>query len=208
MSFETICCVGDSIANGYWCPRGLGWFGRLQEVIATKYPKKYGFNNLAMSGDRTHDVVHRVAGEVVTRRPDVLVIAVGINDLMRWLKPDGAHDQSAAAREIAWQNLLKIAKRNVPKVLVVGLLPVVEARFPNPAYEDPIWQTNADSLAYNAEIKTWCERSDVPFLDVLSHWLGRDYAGLFADESHPNGEGHALLCGQVLAKLESLGWVK
>lgn len=35
-----------------------------------------------------------------------------------------------------------------------------------------------------------------------------DFSGLFADESHPNSEGHALLCGQVLERLEALGWVK
>jgi lysophospholipase L1-like esterase len=208
MGFETICCVGDSIANGYWCDRGLGWFGRLQEVIAQKYPKQFGFNNLAMSGDRTRDVYHRVCGEVVGRRPDILVIAVGINDLTIWLEPDGEHDQSAAAREIAWQDLLKVAKQNVAKVLVVGLLPVMEERFPNPDYEDPTWHKNSESVAYNAQIAGWCEKANVEFLDILPDWLSRDYSELFADESHPNGEGHALLCQQVMGKLEALGWVK
>lgn len=210
MSFETICCVGDSIANGYWCNRGLGWFGRLQESIATKYPKKFGFNNLAQSGDRTWDAYHRLCSEALTRRPDILIIAIGINDIIRWNDPEGPTDQSAASRGEAWHKLLQAAQKNFEKILVVGLLPNVENRYPCTGWDDktPMWHKNSDTQAYNTDIKTWCQSRKIPFLDVLDDWLARDYPQFFEDGGHPNGEGHALLCSQVVTKLESLGWTK
>lgn len=209
MSFEVICCVGDSIANGYWDERGLGWFGRLQEKIALKFPKKYGFNNLAQSGDRTWNVYHRMAAELSTRSPDILLIAVGINDITRWGSHNGEADQSQASRAEAWQKVLGIATQQVQKILVIGLLPNVESRYPCTGWDDKsiMWQINADTKQYNADIKQWCVKSGVEFLDVYADWENRKYDELFADGGHPNGQGHELLCTQVLNKMSQLGWV-
>ena len=210
MSFEVICCLGDSIANGYWDERGLGWFGRLQEKIAGKYPYKFGFNNLAQSGDRTSDVYHRLCSEALTREPDIVVIAVGCNDITRWEREDGPTDLSPQARHEWWGRLLKQVKQSGKRALVVGLIPSVEERYPRMGYdgETPMWQKNEDAKAYNAQIKRWVEAEELAFLDVLDDWLARDYASLIYDGGHPNGKGHELLAGQVLAKLENLGWVK
>jgi lysophospholipase L1-like esterase len=209
MSYKTICCVGDSVANGYWCDRGLGWFGRLQETIAANYPKMFGFNNLAKSGDRTWDVYHRIASEVVTRQPDILLIAVGINDLIRWNSPDGTNDQSETSRAEAWNNVLTTAKANVGQVLVIGLLPNVEGRYPTTGWDDitPMWHRNSDTALYNTDIERWCQQADIPFLNIYDHWIQMDYEAYFEDGGHPNGRGHALLSTQVIEKLQQLGWV-
>lgn len=55
---------------------------------------------------------------------------MGINDLIRWNSPDGANDQSATSRAEAWNNVLTTGKANVGQVLVIGLLPNVEGRYP------------------------------------------------------------------------------
>lgn len=207
MSFEVICCLGDSIANGYWDERGLGWFGRLQEKIAAHAPGKFGFNNLAQSGDRTIDCYQRLCTETLNRETDVLIIAIGINDLMRWEAPDGEQELGPTARLRAWQKLLKTAKKNIAKVVVVGLIPVVENRFPCEDNGITFWQNNRDVQTYNSEIQSFCEAADVPMLNVLPEWLLQDYVKLFEDDSHPNGEGHDFLANQVFAKLQQLGWV-
>jgi lysophospholipase L1-like esterase len=209
MSFETICCVGDSIANGYWCDRGLGWFGRLQEAVSAKYPKMYGFNNLAQSGDRSWDVYHRISGEVLTRRPDMLLIAIGINDLIRWNSLDGPLDQSPVSRGEAWQKILDVAVRNFPRTLVIGLLPSVESRYPSTGWDEktPLWHKNVDTEEYDLEISARCAARGVPHLKLYDSFIKKDYAGLFEDGGHPNGRGHQLVMEHVLQKLESLSWI-
>lgn len=209
MTYQTICCVGDSIANGYWCDRGLGWFGRLQERIARAAPKQFGFNNLAQSGDRSWDVYHRICGEVLTRRPDMLIIAVGINDLIRWQSADGPTDQSPTARAEAWHKILDVVSRHFTKTLVVGLLPSVESRYPCTGWDDvtPMWHRNADTRAYNDDIARWSTRAGVAYLDIFSVFESRDYASLFEDGGHPTGAGHQVICDSVFAKLQDLGWV-
>lgn len=210
MSFETICCLGDSIANGYWCDRGLGWFGRLQEAVATKYPKQYGFNNLAQSGDRTWDAYHRLCSEVMTRRPDILIIAVGCNDLTRWQSSDGPTDQSPQSRDEAWHKILDLCVKNYPKTIVTSLLPSVENRYPCTGWDEKtsMWQRNADTESYNLDIRNWCNERNIPFVDLYTPMTVTPYDHFFEDGSHPNGAGHQFICDLVFKELEHLEWIK
>lgn len=209
MTYQTICCVGDSIANGYWDARGLGWFGRLQEKIASTYPQQFGFNNLAMSGDRTIDALHRVCGEVLSREPDMLLIAVGTNDLIRLGTLDAPTDQSEGARREMWSRLLKVATHNVKRVAVVGILPVIESRYPTTGYDEHthMWKRVSDIEAYNAMIHSLCQTAGVPWIDAVAAWRGHDIATVVVDAAHPNATGHELLAQYMFNQLTQLKWL-
>lgn len=209
MIYKVICCVGDSVANGYWDKRGLGWFGRLQEAVAAKYPFKFGFNNLAQSGDRTVDTYYRLCSDALARHPDILIIAVGKNDLIRWGAPDAPTDQSPQATAEYWERLLEVARVSVPKVLVLGLLPAVEARCPTTGWDGqtPAWKFNADRTALDSQIAQWCQAAGVEYLPMFDVFGTGDISGFYYDSAHPNDQGHALMCARVFEKLEALGWV-
>ncbi|PIZ31248.1 MAG: hypothetical protein COY40_02620, partial [Alphaproteobacteria bacterium CG_4_10_14_0_8_um_filter_53_9] len=170
---------------------------------------KFGFNNLAQSGDRICDVYHRLCSEALTREPDILVIAIGVNDIIRWQREDGPTDMSPQARHEWWHRTLGIAKKNVEKVLIVGLTPNVEERQPCTGYDGvtPMWNLNKDTVAYNADIKAWAQEFGYPFLDVMDDWMARDYDALMHDATHPNGAGHEVLANQVFDKLKELNWI-
>lgn len=206
--FQNLCCLGDSIAVGCWDGRGIGWFGRLQEKLAAVAPQRYISNNLSKDGDRTLDTFHRLCGEALTRDATTVIIAIGINDLIRAPEKDADCYVSAQLRMETWQRLLDMAKRNIPKVLVVGLLPCVEEMFPGDGYNGtPYWNLNSDTVVYNAQIKQWCEALEIPFLDVFESWQKHErFKELYTDASHPNTEGHELLSTQVFEKFQQLGW--
>lgn len=191
LKYRTIIALGDSITNGCYDERAIGWFGRLSEKIVKHYPAKAGFNNLAMDGDRTMDVYHRLCAEALSRQPDILFIACGVNDLIRWQSEDSQPDFSPTLRREMWFNLLKTATENVPLVYVLSILPVSENRFPQPgAYDEPLWYKNADIQAYNEQIRSWCVDFGVRYLDTHALFAGKDLDQYLLDGVHPLADGH------------------
>ncbi len=194
MSFKTIACLGDSIANGYWDDRGLGWFGRLSEKIAGSHPGKFGFNNLAQDGDRVPDIWHRLCSEVLSRRSDFLVIAAGVNDTIRWQSPDSPMDVSHGYRREMWSNILTTAGNNFEKTIVCGMSPFLEDKFPQyGAYDQPLYHRVSDISEYNGMLEDWCGEFKTAFIPMEKAWDGYNICDLIADAGHPNGKGHELM---------------
>ena len=49
-AFKNILVLGDSIADGFYDDRGLGWVGRLEEKLHEKKPMGFGFQNFLSFG--------------------------------------------------------------------------------------------------------------------------------------------------------------
>lgn len=208
MPYTPICAFGDSITNGYWDEEGKGgWFGRLAQLIAPAYPYQFGFNNLAMDGDRSFDVMHRLQSEGLARDTGIIIIAVGINDLIRWHQPDGPLDMSEPLRDEVWDKILATAKRLAPKVLVQSILPIDESRFPQEgAGGRKLYHRNADVAVYNKLIAAKCIQRDIMFADYTDR-LGKDWHTQMYDASHPNAQGHQKVAELTFAEFKSLGWL-
>ncbi len=203
MSYKTIICLGDSIANGYWDEHGLGWFGRLSEKIALARPGRFGFNNLAMSGDRVTDIRHRLCSEALTRNPDILLIAAGVNDTVRWESPDAPMDISPGLRREVWCDILKTARRNIKTIAVCGLLPVLENKFPQEGVGGKLlYHNNSDIDTYNELLQDLCNEFGVQYVPASRAWQNRDPASLLADATHPNGQGHELIAEFMFDRLD------
>lgn len=204
MSFQVIGLLGDSIANGYWDEDGKGgWFGRFSELISKKYPHQYGFNNMAQDGDRVCDVYHRMATEVLTRGIDVLLIAVGVNDIIRPYQPNAAFDISEHLRSEYWTKLLSLAQKNVKKIIVIGLLPVCESRYPDQDWADlPIYTFNEDIKQYNELIKEICLKNNVSFYNPYDSFVIKNLESLYIDACHPTAQGHSILSEEIYQNLK------
>ncbi|MBL8638743.1 MAG: alpha/beta fold hydrolase [Alphaproteobacteria bacterium] len=198
IKYRKIIALGDSITNGCFDDRAIGWFGRLSEKLVKHYPTRVGFNNLAMDGDRTIDVYHRLCAEALTRKPDILFIACGVNDLTRWQSPSAPMDFSRTLRKEMWMNLLKTATDNIKQVYVLSILPVDEKVFPQPGeYDEPLYIKNEDIIAYNEEIKRWCADFDVVFLDTHSLFMQENLEEVLLDGVHPLTKGHEIIADFV-----------
>lgn len=177
----------------------------MQEKIAISHPGEFGFNNMAMSGDRVTDVWLRLCSEAIPRFPNVVLIAVGSNDTIRWESPDAPMDISQGLRREMWSNILSTAKKNFDKTIICGMTPVLEDKFPeNGAYNTLLYHRNVDIDAYNKDIEEWSKEHSLPFLPLKEAWSGHKTEDLIFDAGHPNGKGHELIASFVYDKLKEL----
>jgi len=191
--YQTIVFLGDSITDGYFDPAG-GWAARFIQKLNTDKPHSFYANNFAVSGDRITDVWHRLASQIVTIQPDILMIAGGVNDLTRIGTPEAPLSLAPLYRAEMWENVLGLAKNIVPEIYVFDILPVVENRMPGTgAYDQNIYYFNSDIRAYNEEIKAWCTKHKIPFIERFKKLEEQDVVALMFDQSHPNEDGHSLL---------------
>ncbi|MCL2331788.1 MAG: SGNH/GDSL hydrolase family protein [Proteobacteria bacterium] len=205
MSYKVIAALGDSITNGYWDETFAGWFGRMAARISAARPQAFGFYNLSQDGDRICDAYHRLGAELLTRYPaDILIIAIGVNDLLRGPDSDSPTDLSPHLRAEYWNRLLDIAQKNIKNIIVLDILPIREELIPIEESDGNMWWHNADIAEYNDLIAKICRERKIPFVRRYDAWATRDLSKLYADDAHPNGAGHQMIADEVVAELEKL----
>lgn len=179
--YKIIGLLGDSIANGYWDEGKGGWFNRLTEHLKQEKPHHYTFCNMAKGGDKSIDVSHRLLTEAAGRELDILLIAVGVNDIVR---SNGETEMSEGFRQMTWEKILGFAKKNFSEVVVLGLLPAIDGEIK--PYN--VFLYNKDIEAYNLLIGTLCQKHDMRFYQPSADWSDN----LYADNVHLNTAGHEL----------------
>jgi len=84
---QRIVVVGDSIAAGYGLPTAYAWPELLSGQLAQNWPQvDWRLHNASIPGDTTPDAYVRF-DDVRQQRPDIVLIALGINDCRRASSP-------------------------------------------------------------------------------------------------------------------------
>lgn len=162
--------LGNSITDGgEWC-----------ELLGNPNVKNRG-----ISGDTTDGVLFRL-NEVTRSKPSKVFLLIGINDLSRGVSKDSV-----------FSNICSITKKirnDSPKtkVYVQSILPVNDSfgLFKN--------HTNktADVIWVNTQLKAWCDKEPVQYVDLYSHFKAPDSEllnpQLTNDGLHLKGEGYLL----------------
>ena len=110
-SGDTVALVGDSITHGGAYPDYLYLF------YATRFPqRKITFFNCGISGDTADGTLKRLDGDVLSHKPMVATLMLGMNDVSRNLYDEGksgpdVEKQRAAAIARNAANMHKIAER-------------------------------------------------------------------------------------------------
>lgn len=193
IDYKTVAVLGDSISNGYFDEEGLGWIARFSRKLNTEKPNGFFFCNHAVAGDRICDVYHRLGALVAKNEPDIIFIAVGVNDTYRFGTRDAAPAMAIELRRAYWTRTLDAALHLTPRVYVFLPLPVEESRVParTDDFGVPMFYRNDDVKAYGAEIRGWAQARNVRVLDFHESFAG--HTARFADDVHPAAEGHEYL---------------
>jgi lysophospholipase L1-like esterase len=199
-----IIALGDSIIYGFGDPVGGGWVERLRRSWMVPGSLGHAVYNLGVRGDGVQQVAQRLEhefrhrGELRNRVPDLIILSCGVNDSARAGKPDGRHLLEFEQYVERFGSLLAQAQSLCP-VLVVGMVPVNEAKMP---FLDCLYYTHADQFRYKEAARAACEARQIPYLDVFEQWMNRgiawSQAQLLEDGLHPNVPGYEALLDDVL----------
>lgn len=206
MSYEVIAALGDSITSGYFDEEGLGWFGRLSQKIAKLKMHGYGFCNISQSGDRICDAYHRMISEGASRDIDTMIIAIGVNDIVRRGQPDAQEDLSVGIRRKYWNKLFDLAQKLRIKLLVLDILPVIEEEEDHGEEED-LYNFNKDVIEYNKLLKKLCKERDIQFFERFDKWADLDLKKYYVDTVHPNAKAHEKIADEVFVEMKRIGMI-
>jgi len=177
---------GDSIAWGAGDEEKGGWVNRLREYLDNKKSDYFGVYNLGIAGDDTSGVVKRFSVENASRKPDTIIIAIGIND-SRYIN---SKDNPQVSLESFEENLVEIIKQArgfTKEVVFIGLTNIDESKLMPIPWNPTAYHEQKDVAAYNSKIKELCEKNKIMLIELQGLL---DNSDLEDDGLHPNAQGH------------------
>jgi len=202
---------GASITQGFWDTQG-GWVERLrnyydkrqlQDLFKNKEPTIF---NQGISGDKTTNIISRMANEIEARKWHgeelALVIEIGTNDSY---EKNGQFFSSPEEYKERLRQITAIAKKHSNRVMFVGL-PSCDEKQTTPAGWDNIYWRNDRLKLFNDCVADICKHEGLPFVPVFEEFEQRSANGekLFEDGLHPNDAGHQLIFELVRPELDKL----
>ncbi len=185
----TVCVFGDSITWGAWDPEGGGWVDRLKvaaQEMTLRGRRDIQIFNCGVPGDRVGDVLRRMGVEGWARRPDRIILAVGINDTPH----NGEAGTPPEDFQETYTALIEAAYELTRDVVIVGLTNVDESLLTG-------W-TNDAVAVYNALVAEAAERHELTFVNPFGT-LERD--DLLPDGLHPSPSGHRKMAEMIAPHL-------
>ncbi|HSB60497.1 MAG TPA: arylesterase [Vicinamibacteria bacterium] len=173
--------LGDSLTSG-WKLRPAEAYPALVQRTLSRRGRPVRIVNAGVSGDTVAKGLKRLPG-VLRRRPDVLVVALGINDGLLGLPPD--------ATEEGLREILARARAAGARVLLCGL------RIPPRHGEEHARRFGEIYPRLAAELR-------VPLVPFLLQGVAGERALNFPDGLHPTAEGQKRLAENVRPALELL----
>ena len=87
MAWSTYVAIGDSLTAGRGDEgrdgRPIGWAQRLADILSVRTTERCSLTNLGVDGATVHDVLSKQLPAVAARKPDLVSVTVGINDIRR-----------------------------------------------------------------------------------------------------------------------------
>lgn len=177
---------GDSIANGYYGYKTLGWVSLLNQEFMEK---DLFFYNRAVSGDTSNDMKKYFEIELEAIEPNLVLISIGINDSLKENGLNNVHKKDYEKNVVIFVDYLQ--KKNI-KVILVGIPNVDESRTLPVSWRD-VYYSNKDVFEYNQILKKISSEKQVPFIGTFGLLENED----LKDGLHPNDNGHIKIYEKV-----------
>jgi len=182
-----ICIFGDSITWGAFDYKNGGWVGRLRNYFEEK-DEEIEIYNLGIAGNKTRDLLARFENEVKVRKVDVIVFAIGINDVNK--------------KEIEFkenvEKLYKKATKYSTKIIFIGLTRVDERKTKVLSFFAGKKYTNSRIEKLDEVIKDFCQKMDLKYIEVGDLIEKGD----LVDGLHPNSKGHEKMYERIKSEFE------
>lgn len=177
----TICAFGDSItAGGDATSPDLIYWERWVEALRKRYPKaKITAINSATGGDTTIQGLERLEEKVLTKKPDLVLVAFGMNDQNVGFVPEEKFEANLGSI------VDRIRRSTSAEILLLSSI------LPNPNWH---W-TSGQMEEYGAITGRVAKAKNCAFADVLTNWKiiadrKKPEDMLSNNVNHPNDFGH------------------
>lgn len=190
---DRIAFLGDSITQlGADDPRG--WVNILESKIR-KEVEEVAFIHAGIAGNTSSDMLKRVNGDVIRRKPTWVFFSCGVND-----SPNPAVGNPGVPLDKYVKNVTAIFDRldkTGAKIVVLSQTPVME--------DDPNYAANINLASYNAELKRMAKERKYTFLDpgavirkAIAAKADPKKRELTCDGTHLSDKGNALFADTVI----------
>jgi lysophospholipase L1-like esterase len=192
--------IGHGEIFGGW-PKDLGGFLEQQGFQID------GIFNLGIGGNKTAEVTHRL-GEGSIRFPELLIVAVGVDDARSWVDAPGLRPEtSEEGYKLDAARLVAAAKKICPRVLVLIPFEVDEQKIAETVLDGGRYG-EAMVYRYSRILIEACQAADVPYLDLYTELPKavdpKRVSDLLWDGLHPDAEGHKAIAQLVAARVVQL----
>ena len=187
---KIICVFGDSITEGHCDYEEGGWVNRLK-----KYLKSEGgvsVYNFGVSGDTTDGLLKRFDAEAEASNPEIIIFAIGINDSAHIASKN---ENYVPVKKFA-ENLAALSRKAnafTDKAVFVGITKVDEDKTAAISRDTDVSYRNKDIQGYDGAIKDFCEKNNLPFIEMYDLLDKED----LEDGLHPNSAGHEKMFQRV-----------
>jgi lysophospholipase L1-like esterase len=180
-----ICIFGDSIAWGHNDAVRGGWVHSLRQFFLNSH-QDISVYNCSISGDSTRELLKRFAIEAATRKPQLVIFAIGTNDCYYFHGDAAKTNVSLPQFEKNLQTLYAKARKISKKMMFIGLMPFDETLVQPIPWRREISTSNDNMRKYDTALKEFCEKNALPYIRMM------DKIGLkdLDDGLHPNTKGH------------------
>lgn len=195
---KVICAFGDSILWGRGLPFRAGWVNLLRNYVEAESKFTVNLYDLGVDGDTSEDVIKRFDTEAAARKPDIIIIAIGVND-SGYRKAKAYPLVSIDKFEKNLDMLIGKARRFTQNIIFVGIAKGSDKEtVPLKASTTGKCYDKENARIYNDMIKKVCGKEKVLFIGVLDKLIDSD----FYDGLHPNTGGHEKIFEEVKKKLK------
>ncbi|WP_413161649.1 SGNH/GDSL hydrolase family protein [Capilliphycus salinus ALCB114379] len=198
---QKIILLGDSITQAGGNYGGYVWL--MQRYLNTLFPQsKIELIQAGISGQTSVDLQQRFQQDVLDKKPDLVTINVGVNDIIQSFKTAPNESENTANIDRYRQNLTAMVKAAKARNIDVLLLS------PTIISEDLNSRENIRLREYIAVMRAVATQNqcrfldlNLPFRDVIltyQRYGGQSQNILTRDGVHPNLAGHQILAYTIL----------
>ncbi len=201
---KRIVAIGASDFFGIGDPEEGGFIGRFKTWHETQN-KDHVVYNLGIRGETTTQMLKRLTSESVPRKPDLLILTAGSNDIRRiGSKNAPVKTPINKFRENIREMIHQGTK--MADVIFISTHPFDESKTAPFLYWNPKnYYLRADIIHYEREVKSICKEEQIPYLDIFNQWIDRDYSlFLHEDGQHANAMGHIMIAEELKKFLKNL----
>ena len=198
-----IVCLGDSITQQGESPGGYVWL--LRRYLAALYPQQnIEVVNAGISGHKSTDMLGRFQRDVLDRKPDLVTISVGVNDVWHgfydgYPRGDGPRGVPLDAYRRNVEEMVRRARAAGVRVVMLSTTVI---------HEDLRNRENAKLVGYNNALREIAGRHGArfvdyqkPFRDLIATYRDRTGARddlLTTDGVHMNALGNRVMAHTLM----------